>query len=589
MKMRKLIFLLSVVAAITACNFLNRFTPPASGNAGKYQYIFKTAANPLNPSLELDKAHSVEAVIGPAGGKLSTKGADGTLYSLDIPKKALINAVRISMTPLSKISGMPFDGKASYAVQLEPEGTYLYYDAILTITPDKPIPVAQQLFFGYKGKGQSVSLAIPDKKSKDIELHLMHFSGYGVADGSAADTAVIEGQLGGDAREALESLAAEAIARAREGLDNGNADAGVELGKTILELMDQWEQQVVKPALEAAGTSCQAGKDAMRYLIDLERMRQLLGVDTSPASWAKISELAQSGAIVCIKEEYQRCVNEHVITGMIPWYVDQLRARELGMDGGGGSGAEKEGLTLARDLTTKCLTFELQFHSEGKFVDGDAGYSSTVDGKIMLRFDPNTFTIKGNGPLDNLSFEFRTPKGGKGMSCTVTSKTGGSTFETKALEYVEEQRDQVDPNSPPQYTLKDFNLLYFPGVTSESYFAHCILTDSQGHETTNDFAAPPSGYWTGIFFMLHKDELNAGSAGPINPGPPPMPDMSGMAIGALPPMPAPEIPEDGGFFINEFDMTPGDALIASKEWIKNEASVDVTETGTIKLVHKPGE
>ena len=67
MKMRKLIFLLSVVAAITACNFLNRFTP-ASGNAGKYQYIFKTAANPLHPSLELDKAHSVEAVIGPAGG-----------------------------------------------------------------------------------------------------------------------------------------------------------------------------------------------------------------------------------------------------------------------------------------------------------------------------------------------------------------------------------------------------------------------------------------------------------------------------------------------------------------------------------------
>ena len=56
----------------------------------------------------------------------------------------------------------------------------------------------------------------------------------------------------------------------------------------------------------------------------------------------------------------------------------------------------------------------------------------------------------------------------------------------------------------------------------------------------------------------------------------------------MPPMPATEMPEDGGFFINEFDMTPGDALIASKEWIKNEASVDVTETGTIKLVHKPG-
>jgi hypothetical protein len=588
MKLRKFVLLVLAVAVISACSFFSGLLP-ASGNAAKYQYIFKTPAKALRLSLELDTAHSAQATIGPAGGKISTKGADGTLYTLEIPKKALINAAKISLTPLSKLSGMPFDGKTSHAVQIEPEGLYLYYDAILTITPAKPIPLAQQLFFGYQGDGRNVSLAIPDKKSKDIKLHLMHFSGYGVADGSAADTAAIEGQLGGDARSALQSLTAEAIARARESLDNGNADAGVELGKTILELMDQWEKDVVQPALDAAGTSCQAGKDAMRDLIDLERMRQLLGVDSSPASMAKIFELAQSGAIVCIKEEYQRCVNDHVITGMIPWYVDQLRARELGMDGGGGSGAEKEGLILARDLTTKCLTFELQFHSEGSFVDGEAGYSSAVDGRIKLHFDPNTFTIKGNGPLDNLSFEFRTPKGGKGMSCTVTSKTGGSTFETKALEYVQEQRDQVDPNSPPQYYLKDFNLLYFPGVTSESYSAHCILTDSQGHQSTNDFAAPPSGYWTGIFFTVHKDELNAGSAGPIKSGPPPMPDMSGIAIGAMPPMPAPEMPADGGFFINEFDMTPGDALIASKEWIKEVASVNLTETGTIKIVHKPGE
>ena len=134
-----------------------------------------------------------------------------------------------------------------------------------------------------------------------------------------------------------------------------------------------------------------------------------------------------------------------------------------------------------------------------------------MDGKITLHFDPDTFTIKGSGPLDNLSFEFKPPKGGKGMKCTVNSKTGGATFEVKALEYVEDTRSETDP----ELYVRDFNLLYFPGVTSESYHIHCILTDSQGKQTRQDYAAPPSGYWTGIFFTLHQEELNAGSAGPL--------------------------------------------------------------------------
>jgi hypothetical protein len=245
---------------------------------------------------------------------------------------------------------------------------------------------------------------------------------------------------------------------------------------------------------------------------------------------------------------------------------------------------------LARDLTTKCLTFELQFHSQGQFNTRDGGYSSTVDGKIMLHFDPTSFTIKGSGPLDNLSFEFHPPANTKSTVCNTDSKPGGATAEVKALEYVTETAEKTDIEPNPKPHLRDFNLLYFPGVTSESYQIHCIYYDGKGKKTGEvNYNAPPSGYWTGIFFVLHQQELNAGSAGPVGGGLPSMPDMAGIQVGAIPPMPAPTMPADGGFFANEFDVTPGDVLLASKEWIKENPSINLTESGTLKLRHKPGQ
>ena len=86
-----------------------------------------------------------------------------------------------------------------------------------------------------------------------------------------------------------------------------------------------------------------------------------------------------------------------------------------------------------------------------------------------------------------------------------------------------------------------------------------------------------------MFFVVHQNELNAGSAGP-----PSMPDMTGMQVGALPAMPAPDMPADGGFFANDWTITSGDVQLASKEWIKDDPSIDVTESGTLKLLHRPG-
>lgn len=577
MKSRILAAMLMIAITMSACRFVTNLTG-GGGDSSTYQYIFETPTNPIKLTVSLDKDHSTEAVIGMEGGTLSTTGTDGTVYKLDIPAKALVSETKITMTPVASLSGLPGEPH-TYAVQFAPEGLYFYEDAILTITPPNPIPVESQIYFNFHGDGTGFGLAAPLKDLQEMKIRVFHFSGIGVAEVSINTLPDLQAQLSGDAMVRIESLVNRRLdeERARE---RARVEATSLTPEELANLIDRYEQQEVAPALESAGDSCVAGKEAIAKVLQLERERQLLGTSSgmSEKAAADLRALISKASINCVKQEYQRCVDEHHINGMIPLYVGLMRMHALL---GGEGGPEPEELQVAKDLTTKCLTFELQFHSEGSFDTGDGGYKSAVDGKITLHFDPDTFTISGSGPLDNLSFEFRPPAGGSGMKCTAENKTGGSTFEAKTLEYIEDTRSETDPEP----YVRDFKLLYFPGVTSESYNIHCTLTDSQKHVTYEDYAAPPSGYWTGIFFVLHQDELNG--AGP-GMGVPSMPDMSGLQVGALPAMPAPVMPEDGGFLATDWEVTPGDALMASKEWIKDDSATSTTETGTLKLYHKPG-
>jgi hypothetical protein len=496
---------------------------------------------------------------------------------LEIPAQALPSAATITMTVVSTLAGLPFSGKA-YAVQMAPEGLYFYQDAFLTITPTTPIPLDKQLFLTYQAGGKSVGLATPAAKSKALTIRLMHFSGYGVAEGSAADAATVQAQLGGDPMAAIQSLAAGLIEQMRENEQTGTGPSTAEQAQALDALVNQYEEEVVKPALEAAGDSCKASKDAIAKLLDLERTRQLMGLGSTKNFDTTLVDLIDKGANQCVKEEYQRCVEEHHINGMIPLWLGLKRQYQL-MNGD--TAPEPDVVKLAQDLTVKCLTFELQFHSQGSFDTGDGGYNSTVDGKIMVHFDPATFTIKGSAPLDNVAFQFQTPHDTKCCKSTVDSKTGGGTFEVKALAYVEDTRSETDPEA----YVRDFKLLYFPGVTSESFHIHTTDTDSTGRVSEGDYTSQPSGYWSGVFFALHHEELNGANVGGL---PPMMPDMSGIQAGALPAMPAPQMPAEGGFFLDSWDLTPGDALMASKEWIKNDSGAGITEAGTLKLYHKPG-
>src|SRR5439155_18270850 len=112
--------------------------------------------------------------VGAAGGVLTAVAADGTKFTLEIPKNALTVDTPIMMTPVSSISGLPFKKGWTGAVQFGPEGLQLSHAARLTIEPVTPIPPPQRVGFGYFGEGRDFHLEPLDRRSNKIQLAIVH-------------------------------------------------------------------------------------------------------------------------------------------------------------------------------------------------------------------------------------------------------------------------------------------------------------------------------------------------------------------------------------------------------------------------------
>src|SRR5689334_20907379 len=72
-----------------------------------------------------DASHAGSGTIGRDGGTVTAHGADGTAYALSIPAGALDTATPITVTPLSRLAGLPVDAGRAPAVQFGPDGLVL--------------------------------------------------------------------------------------------------------------------------------------------------------------------------------------------------------------------------------------------------------------------------------------------------------------------------------------------------------------------------------------------------------------------------------------------------------------------------------
>ncbi|MCK6583263.1 MAG: hypothetical protein HUU11_07705 [Anaerolineales bacterium] len=490
------------------------------------QYVFDIPNDPISVKPTLDNETQAEGIFSTAGGTLTATGLDGTVYRLDIPADALLTDTLIRMTPVRQIEGMPF-GSDQFAVRFEPEGLQLYANATLTIIPSQEIPIDQQIFFGYQGSGENFVLLPPVVDSPEIKIVIMHFSGAGVSKGFLTDIEPVRARIGGDAERRLQSAMAEKLQKARQEQLLGKADDSLQ-ELDLDGFFKEYEEQVVKPRVAAAGESCAAGRLALQTVLGFERQKQLLGMADDSSSSIDMG-LMDTVSDVCMKEEYELCRDDHIIHRILPAWLGLERQYQL-LGSEGGPAQEK-----AKEYVRKCLTFELRFESQGTFNDGEGGgYDSSVESKVKLQFNPNDFSFKGEAPLVNTVFEFRAE------GCQVNSVRGGDTFTVNSLAIIS---DTKSPSDELGYT-RDFKLIYYPGNTTESFTVAC--------EDSPPYTSPPTPLWTGIFLPSHESELSEA---------------------------------DGGFIAENWEIF-GDEYFAKIEWIK-ETSEGTIEAGTFKLYHKP--
>ncbi len=138
------------------------------------------------PGAKLDRANASTATIGPAGGNVAARGADGTSYLLGVPAGALGADVAITLTPVKRFTGLPLSGPDVAGARLSPDGLTLAVPATLTISGAGGFN-GSTVGFGTGTEGFEVS--DPEGVGRTLILGIDHFSDHGGGESTEADVA----------------------------------------------------------------------------------------------------------------------------------------------------------------------------------------------------------------------------------------------------------------------------------------------------------------------------------------------------------------------------------------------------------------
>ncbi len=507
---------------------------------------------PVHVSVTVDESRAVSQVVPITGGSLTATGADGSTYTLVIPGDALLNETQITMTP-AEVTGMPAGFEAGPGVKLEPEGLNFFNFATLTITPASEIPIDQQILFGYEADGQNLSLALPEIDSSEIKIQVLHFTGFFVGAGKLENIAINLPQLGGAVVEGLRNKVAELTQRESQRQKiQGRKPLAPEYYNELAKLFQEYYDTYVKIRLDIAGESCAKGDLAILSYRNYRQMMQKVGIGASAVELDDLA-LVEKVADICLQEEYNLCVQDHIIHRMIPFWQGLERQmlllrRALGLEEE--SATSSALLQKARQLTEKCLQFELQFESTAAGDVGPQKNELRVSAIVPIRFNASTFTFEGEGPLVQEYVQIIASTGGGCSNPTVTS--GAASFEVFSFDWeVPPPKTELgEPGTKQQLgQVTDLFLEFDPEKTSETWGYNCPGA------TTPDVKSPHT-YWHLYFTPAHIDE----------------------AKGAV-------------YRFTDWQILGGE-LFAKKEWQKVavyrfDIAGDQVETGSFTLYHRP--
>lgn len=562
MKIRHMWFVpLLLLLLLTACASPGNVTPSITGEAG----ITEAPDNPpVNVDVSLDSSHAVTQLVPVSGGTLSTTAADGTVFTLEIPNDALINETEITMTPI-EVSDMPEGYAAGPGVHLEPESLNLFNFATLTITPTEEIPIDQQIFFGYEGEGENLSLALPDPQSGETKILLLHFSGYFEGSGNLEGIAIALPERGGAVVQELSNRVAELTQRERQRQKlEGRKPLAPELSSELAKLFQEYYDRYVKVYLDISGESCSKGGLAIDIYGHYSQLMRKAGLGDRIVEVDYLA-LVEKVAGTCLQEEYNLCVKDHVVHRMLPFLLGldrqmQLTREVLGL--GEESASSSALLQQARQLTEQCLRFELEFTSSstGPAYGGDAGGGGIIEvavsAKVPIRFDAATLQLSGEAPLVHEKFRAEAE-----FCTTITYPADGfvdGNF-SAYLSWVVEKSIGVE-SGEIVLRLSDLRLRF--DVESQDIFGfggNC----APGLVLGPDYVS----HWDWVFAERHSDQFCGvlGSGGPR---------LEALCAGST------------GIYIFEGWEVLGEELFAVLDWQKQGL---YTETGSFMLYHRPGK
>ena len=346
-----------------------------------------------------DPGHAGSANLDHKGGTLIATGADGSVFTLEVPPDALRSPERVTLTPVSRIDRFPFSGGLIAGVEIEPQGLALDVPATLTIRPASPLPADRTLPYSYSRGGEDFILHPRDLDASSLLLPVFQLGGFGAGQGAVEEASSrLDNVPTAPLSPYLQRYAYELLLRALGRISQA------ELEQRGTQIYREAFEQEVAPLLGAPPASparesnrkevvCDFGDENddlasfMVRLIGLVQQKQIMNVkDDETGEVANGLEQALELLRACAEASFEQCKQFND-----PFEAVRLLeiARELQL-----MGVEDLLLTSTGpgSLIERCLRFELDFESKlvAEFQVPKAGVSATrmkYRAHVPLRFN----------------------------------------------------------------------------------------------------------------------------------------------------------------------------------------------------------
>ena len=489
----------SVTVTDSVTKSVKRYTNPS----GTFASVGDTSAFAGGRSVApgRDSAHAVSADLDATGGSFSATGADGTVFTLDVPPGSLLGPETITLTPVSSIGHFPFSGGFNAGVEIEPEGLRLLVPATLTIRPASPPPPKQTYTYAYaKGGEDFILYPMLNEDVSAIQLALLHFSGYGGGDGGPGRPPTPT-----PSQQVLAPYIQEiAVWKAQQVFGLITRD---EFNDHLVDILARAFAEVAEPMMAKAREECDRAEIelACNVTFAIVHLIQIYGVaeDLRVADLSsRAFELAQDILTACQQKTFDRCVyfNDPFEATLMLYIAQQLQK----------FGVDDPLLTtfVEGGLMERCLRFEIDF--ESRINEEISGRSTSY--LAMNKFRAQTVPLRldqanayaygtaweGGCTLSPELTTFQYTAGGFGCTATVTAQKGFFNAPACWIGVLE-----TDP------TRSGVKLLYQFSVEPPEHTeidCHGTKTTTDGTEWADDYGTAHEGDFSEIFGLyIAKD------------------------------------------------------------------------------------